>query len=636
MIYVLKGTSEDIRRIEKGTAILFQDLQICSGEETLQIEVCFQDTDTLSVNKEGNRIQISCRETAHYFRGLNWILHQPDQGSVHKEEPVIFPKNGYMMDCSRNSVFTVEKVKSFIRIMAKLGMNDLLLYTEDTYEVPEEPYFGTYRGRYSQDEIRELDAYAQLFGIELIPCIQTLAHLRNALKWPMGKALKDTDDILFVGKEEVYQFIEELLHSVKASFSTRRVHLGMDEAVTLGLGNYLMQNGYKKSSELIKEHSSRVFEICKKLDLEPMIWSDMYITSNTGSTYYDTEAIRRTTEWVKPDAGLGLVYWDYYNDDPSIYHTLLEAHENLSDRTIFAGGSWIWNGIAPNYSRTFACTCTGLQACREHHLKEVFCTGWLDNGSETPVDAVYPGLVLFAHLGFHEEPDQAELAEEFAITVNGRLEDFYQLDRFDALFAENGVNITSDNPSKYLLYQDNLLGMFDYHIQGIDTAQYYGALAKRLEACAGTSPAYQELFAYYHLLAEVLSEKADLGIRIKKAYDQKDLSTLEEICEKVIPCLTEKMWNMKLLREQLWMQDAKPFGYELMDIKLGGVITRLESSRRRLRSWLDGTVTVLEELEQPRLPYFPTEQSLHHDRNVSLCENQWNKIVSGCCLIDTI
>ena len=93
---------------------------------------------------------------------------------------------------------------------------------------------------------------------------------------------------------------------------------------------------------------------------------------------------------------------------------------------------------------------------------------------------------------------------------------------------------------------------------------------------------------------------------------------------------------MKLLREQLWMRDAKPFGYELLDIKLGGVITRLESNRRRIRSYLDGRIPVLEELEQTRLPYFPTEQSVHHDRNVALSENQWNKIISGCNLIDTI
>ena len=134
MTYVLNGTPEDIRRIEKGTAILFQELHLGPKESDLQIEVLFQDTETLSTTKEGNTIRIKCRETAHYFRGLNWILHHLDKDSVQKEEPVIFPKNGYMLDCSRNSVFTVEKVKSLIRILAKLGMNDLLLYTEDTYE----------------------------------------------------------------------------------------------------------------------------------------------------------------------------------------------------------------------------------------------------------------------------------------------------------------------------------------------------------------------------------------------------------------------------------------------------------------------------------------------------------------------
>lgn len=40
-----------------------------------------------------------------------------------------------MLDCSRNAVFTVEKVKFLIRTLAKLGMNVLMLYTEDTYEV---------------------------------------------------------------------------------------------------------------------------------------------------------------------------------------------------------------------------------------------------------------------------------------------------------------------------------------------------------------------------------------------------------------------------------------------------------------------------------------------------------------------
>ena len=82
------------------------------------------------------------------------------------------------------------------------------------------------------------------------------AHLHNALEWPLGETVKDTADILQVGKEEVYTLIEKMLCSVKESFSTNRVHLGMDEAAQLGLGKYLRENGYTKSSVLIREHSA--------------------------------------------------------------------------------------------------------------------------------------------------------------------------------------------------------------------------------------------------------------------------------------------------------------------------------------------------------------------------------------------
>ena len=50
------------------------------------------------------------------------------------------------------------------------------------------------------------------------------------------------------------------------------------------------------------------------------------------------------------------------------------------------------------------------------------------------------------------------------------------------------------------------------------------------------------------------------------------------------------------------MQDAKPFGYELVDIKLSGVIARLTSTRYRLRYYIDGRVKRLEELEADRSP----------------------------------
>ena len=110
-------------------------------------------------------------------------------------------------------------------------MNTLMLYTEDTYEVPEYPYFGAYRGRYSASELRELSEYADRFGIEMIPCIQALAHLKNALRWEAMRGMQDTDDILMAGGEEVYRFLEACIRRATEPFLTKRVHLGMDEAL---------------------------------------------------------------------------------------------------------------------------------------------------------------------------------------------------------------------------------------------------------------------------------------------------------------------------------------------------------------------------------------------------------------------
>ena len=109
--------------------------------------------------------------------------------------------------------------------------------------------------------------------------------------------IRDSADILQPEKEETYQFIEKLLSSVKENFSTNRVHLGMDEAVMLGLGNYLKENGYKKGSLIIREHCNRVVDICRKLELKPMIWSDMYITANSTGGYYDLPENTDCSKW---------------------------------------------------------------------------------------------------------------------------------------------------------------------------------------------------------------------------------------------------------------------------------------------------------------------------------------------------
>ena len=629
------GDQDLIRSIEEGSRLLLSEKnQDGTAAMTFSLEKAPEDAGS-SIVKKGDTCTVRFQEPAQYFRLFNYALHHNNEDFSLEEKPY-FARRGFMLDCSRNAVANPEKLRSLVRRLAKMGMNQLFLYMEDTYEVPGYPYFGTYRGRYTREELRDLDKYCALFGIELVPCIQTLAHLHSFLRWHNSRPLRDTGDILKVGSKEVYTFIRNLLESLRSCFSTRNIHIGMDEAHMLGLGNYLRENGYEESSVIIRRHTDRVLELCQETGWTPMMWSDMYITANTGGGYYDVKASTDTSGWERPPKELGMVYWDYYNTRKDIYHNMLRVHKALSDRVIFAGGIWNWNGISPNYGKAFCCSRLALEACRQEGIQEVFATGWMDNGAETPIDAIYPGLAVFSFLCFHEDLYEEELSTYFRDCIDAELEDFLLLDLLDALFKGSGKNLTADNPSKYLLYQDPMLGIFDYHLKDTDTETYYCTLADKLKSKAETPGEYQEFFRFYYYLSLVLSRKADLGIRIKTAYDAKDLSTLKEISEEVIPNIIRNLTVMHTSRESLWFADAKPFGYELLDIRLGGVKTRLESCRRRLQSFLEGKVQTLEELEQERLPYWELGDAKPQDPKAELRENLWDKIISGCDLVDTV
>ena len=100
----------------------------------------------LQVIWKGQEAQIAFSRRVEFFRGLSLLLEAWEQGKRALEcvEQPAFRFNGYMMDCSRNAVPTVETVKEMVRMMALMGLDSLQLYTEDVYELEGEPYFWLY------------------------------------------------------------------------------------------------------------------------------------------------------------------------------------------------------------------------------------------------------------------------------------------------------------------------------------------------------------------------------------------------------------------------------------------------------------------------------------------------------------
>ena len=171
-----------------------------------------------------------------------------------------------MLDCSRNSVANKEFLKNFIDTISSMGYNELQLYIEDIYEVEGEPYFGYLRGRYSKEEIKEVDKYAKEKGVELVPAVQLLGHLSTIFEWRKYNIIRDRDDCLCPDLDETYVFLENLIKSLREMFSTNKINIGMDETESLGKGQHLHKFGYEDPKKIYLRHLNKVAELLKKYD----------------------------------------------------------------------------------------------------------------------------------------------------------------------------------------------------------------------------------------------------------------------------------------------------------------------------------------------------------------------------------
>jgi len=523
---------------------------------------------------------------------------------------------GYMADCSRNAVARVDTLKKLVRQAALMGYHFIGLYLEDTLAIPEEPYFGYMRGAYTKEEIAEVVRYAELFGVEIRPYVETLAHLNQITRYEHYQKFIDTDDILLAGDERTYAFLDHYLKAVSDAFPSRRVNLGMDEAHMVGLGKYLDAHGYQNRVEIIQKHLERVMEICRKYGLQPQMWSDMFFRLAFGGEYYVKD--KPMADNVKIPEGLELVYWDYYSADEEHYDDMLRQHRKMTDKVSFAGGVWKWIGFAPHNRYSVVIGKAALSSCRRNGITSVVMTGWGDNGGEASQFSILPGLFEDARLVFEDDLPEAAF---YALT-GIREEDYMKLDLSNPLpEREDRVN----NAGKFLLYNDVLLGVFNPLAKQL-TEGYYADAAKQLEQAvrdsSGSSLCY--VLKTQASLCRVLQDKANLGMVIRAAYGAGDREKLREIAEEAIPQLLEKMDRFYQDFRKQWMSENKAFGFEVQSLRIGGLRQRILEVQQRMEEYLSGELAEIDELEKPVLPFAYCEGA----DVTTLDYNRWNNIVT--------
>lgn len=526
------------------------------------------------------------------FRALGRLL--VDAAAPFDEAPLLDTR-GVMLDVSRNGVMRVDQVRSLLCHLALLGVNTFLLYTEDTYAVPGEPLFGYLRGAYRKDELRAIDDFAHALGIEMIPCIQTLAHLEQVTQWPEYQDLEDVRGVLLADHDPTYALLERMIHAASAPFRSKRIHLGMDEAQGLGSGRYRQLFGERDPFGIFNRHLQRLRDMCADRGLRPMIWSDMYFRIGSArADYYDRSAVIPPEVAAAIPTDVQLVYWDYYHTDPEFYAEWIDRHRALGHEPVMAGGVWTWGRFwaALPYSMRTADACT--RACKASGLREAFVTLWGDDGMECDVFSALPGIAYFAEHAWSEAVDEQSLRDRFAAVCGASFDDFVRASGINSV-PDGDLHDTSTNVGKALLWQDPLLAVLDPHVRVLPLRPYFQRLASELRRAARRTP-FAGRLAFPAQVAHVLSLKCGLRDLLVAAWRARDAAGLRDVLGRVrtVQRAVKKLWR---LHRGLWLDTFKPFGLEVLEHRYGGLWIRLESLADRLVDHLEGRRPEIPELD---------------------------------------
>jgi len=515
-----------------------------------------------------------------------------------------------MLDVSRNGVPKVNFLKQALIKMALLGLNKFCLYTEDTYEVEGEPLFGFGRGGYSHSELEELSGFAESIGIEMFPCIQTLGHMDQYLKFYDYAPIADNKTVLNVNAEGAYELVEKLIVNASKPYKSKFIHIGTDEPWGIGRGKALNFDKPEKPGELYAKHIGKAVKICEKHGLQPIIWGD-YILGHTGEAALNSEQAN-----VIPRSVL-LDYWHYYSVDQQRYARDIDVYKNSGYELLVSPSVWSSNRFVPASGYAMRSTEAMMRAAHDKGVERAMTTMWFDDGQECVFDMNWGALAHFACWCRTNEPKE-NMWKERSLKICGlpaeRSELFSKLQK-PGLDDSYGMSF---HLSKMLFYDDPLLGYMTMCVEELDCDKLLLALAKEAETAQAATKLDKEILNLTALYARIAGGKFELIRSARAAARKNDRKKFIELVRQGKDLLSD-LNKFSRLFSKSWLERMKPFGIEIIQGRFGAQKIRLETFTARASAYAEGKLERIPELELQKPPNLSPGYFIQYVRGISMC-----------------
>jgi hypothetical protein len=219
---------------------------------------------------------------------------------------------------------------------------------------------------------------------------------------------------------------------------------------------------------------------------------------------------------------------------------------------------------------------------------------WGDCGRECSPNAVLPSLYAIRRI-YDGITDMEQIKSEFKQITGESFDAMVELDDADYV-GDHFKN--SYNPSKHMLYSDPFFGFHDGTVADGGT-EIYASLAKKYRSYAKES-SFDYIFESMAELCDVMSIKYDLGVRTRKAYSSKDKEQIKTVIDSY-NALIPKIDVFYEAFRKLWYKENKANGFEVQDIRIGGLRQRISACAKRLNDYVNGDIDTIPELEEELL-----------------------------------
>src|SRR5699024_12082430 len=93
--------------------------------------------------------------------------------------------------------------------------------------------------------------------------------------------------------------------------------------------------------------------------------------------------------------------------------------------------------------------------------------------------------------------------------------------------------------------------------------------------------------------------------KLMEDYHNREQTESEKTANEIIPEASDRVKELRQAHRTQWLKINKTFGWEVIDIRYGGLINRLDTAMKRINDFINNKIDVIDELEQERLPFSP-------------------------------